>query len=83
MSDPTLPMLEIECSEGLGVSGAARPAKRFETLVRCCLEEDDPRDDGLLSAGTVAGLVSGEIVSGSAMRTAAGYMSFSSLVHST
>ena len=76
-------MLEIECSEELGVSGAARPDKRFEALVRCCLQEDEPRDDGFLSAGTVVGLVSGEIVSGSAMRTAARYMSLSSLVHPT
>ena len=83
MSDTTLPMLEMECSEGLAVSGAARPDKRFEMLVRCCLDEDDPRDDGFLSAGTVAGLVSGEIVSGSAMRTAARIMSFSSLIHPT
>lgn len=81
--DPTLPMLEIECSEGLEVSAAGRPDKRFEVLVRCCLEESEPREDCFLSAGTVLGLGPGDILSGSAMRTAVWYVSLSFLADST
>ena len=72
-------MLEIECSEGLEVSAAGRPDKRLEVLVRCCLEENELREDCLLSAGTVLGLVPGDIISGSAMRTAVWYVSLWSL----
>lgn len=83
VSDPTLLMLEIECSEGLEVSAAGRPNKRFEVLVRCCFGKNEARDDCFLSAGTVIGLGSGDIVSGSAIRTAVYYVSLSSLAHST
>lgn len=83
VSDPTLLMLEIECSEGLEVSAAGRPDKRFEVLVRCCFEENEPRDDCFLSASTVLGLGSGDVLSGSAMRTAVWYVSLSSLARST
>ena len=70
VSDPTLLMLEIECSEGLEVSAAGRPDKRFEVLARCCFGEKEERDVFFLSAGTVPGLGSGDVLSGSAMRTA-------------
>ena len=68
-------MLEIECREGLAVSVAGRPDSRLEVLVRCCFEENEARDDCLLSAGTVLGLGSGEILSRSARRTAVWYVS--------
>ena len=68
-------MLEIECREGLAVSVAGRPDSRLEVLVRCCLEGNEARDDCLLSAGTILGLGSGEILSGSARRTAVWYVS--------
>lgn len=68
-------MLEIECREGLAVSVAGRPDSRLEVLVQCCLEENEARDDCLLSAGTILGLGSGEILSGSARRTAVWYVS--------
>lgn len=68
-------MLEIECREGLAVSVAGRPDSRLEVLVRCCLEEKEARDDCLLSAGTILGLGSGEILSGSARTTAVWYVS--------
>lgn len=69
VSFPTLLMLEIECSEGLELSAAGRPDKRFEVLVRCCLEEKEGREDNFLSAGTVLGLGPGDRLCGSAMRT--------------
>lgn len=71
-------MLEIECREGLAVSVAGRPDSRLEVLVRCCMGENEARDDCLLSAGTILGLGSGEILSGSARRTAVWYVSPSS-----
>ena len=67
MSDPKLPMLEIECREELEVSAAGRPDNRFEKLVWCCFEENEPSGDCVLSTGTVLGLALGEIGSGSAM----------------
>lgn len=63
-------MLEIECREGPEVSVAGRPDKRFEVLVRYCLE-CETRDDCTSSAGTDLGLGSEDILSGSAIRTAA------------
>ena len=82
VSDPTLLMLEIECSEGLEVSAARRPDKRLEMLVRCCLEVNELREDCLLSAGNVLGLVPADTISGSAMRTAVCYVSLWSLTDS-
>ena len=83
MSDPTLLMLEMECSEGLEVPAGGRPDKRFEVLVRCCFVKNEGRDEGFRSTGTVVGLGSGDALSGSAMRTAVWNVSLLSLAHST
>ncbi len=82
-SDPTLLIPEIECSEGQEVSAAGRPDKRLEVLVRCCLEENESRDDCFLSAGADLGLGPGDMLSGSAIKTAVWYVSLSPLAHST
>lgn len=72
-------MLEIDCREGPEVSADERPDKRFEVLVRYCLEECEARDGCTSSAGTVMGLGSEDILSGSAIRTAVWYVSLSTL----
>ena len=82
MSDPTLLMLEMECREELEVPAGGRPDKRFEVLVRCCFDENEGRDEGFLSSGTVVGLGSGDVLSGSVMKTAVWNVSLLPLAHS-
>ena len=73
MSVPRPPIL------GLEASAAGRPDNRFEVLVRCRLAEVEAPDVCFLSAGSVFGLGSGDILSGSAIRTAVWYVSFLAL----